>query len=41
MRLSWKLFFITTPIFVLFLTIFGIWIIQDSFDQSGCGAVYG
>ena len=34
MRLSWKLFFITTPIFVLFLTVFGIWIIQDSFDHS-------
>ena len=34
MRLSWKLFFITTPIFVLFLTVFGTWIIQDSFDHS-------
>lgn len=39
MRLSWKLFFITTPIFVLFLTIFGIWIIQDSFDHSLSQAV--
>lgn len=34
MNLSWKLFFITTPIFVVFLTIFGTWIIQDNF-QSG------
>lgn len=34
MNLSWKLFFITTPIFVLFLTVFGTWIIQDNF-QSG------
>ena len=31
MRLSWKLFFLTTPVFVLFLTIFGAWIIQSSF----------
>lgn len=34
MRLSWKLFFITTPIFVLFLTFFGTWIIQDSLQNS-------
>ena len=34
MRLSWKLFFLTTPVFVLFLTIFGAWIIQSSFDSS-------
>lgn len=34
MRLSWKLFFITTPVFVLFLTVFGTWIIQDSFWNS-------
>ena len=34
MRLSWKLFFLTTPIFVLFLTVFGTWIIQDGFDHS-------
>lgn len=39
MRLSWKLFFITTPIFVLFLTFFGTWIIQDSFDHSLTQAV--
>ncbi len=34
MRLSWKIFFITTPIFVLFLTFFGLWMIQDSFNSS-------
>lgn len=34
MKLSWKLFFITTPIFVLFLTVFGAWMIQDSFQSS-------
>ena len=34
MKLSWKLFFITTPMFVLFLTIFGTWMIQDSFQNS-------
>ena len=34
MRLSWKLFFLTTPVSVLFLTIFGAWIIQSSFDSS-------
>lgn len=34
MRLSWKLFFLTTPIFVLFLTFFGSWMIQDSFHSS-------
>lgn len=34
MKLSWKLFFITTPIFILFLTVFGVWIIQDNF-QTG------
>ncbi len=34
MNLSWKLFFITTPIFVLFLTFFGTWIIQDNFQSS-------
>lgn len=34
MKLSWKLFFITTPIFLLFLTFFGSWIIQDSFQNS-------
>ena len=34
MRLSWKLFFVTTPLFVLFLTAFGVWMIQDSFQSS-------
>lgn len=34
MKLSWKLFFITTPIFLLFLTFFGSWIIQDNFQNS-------
>ena len=34
MKLSWKLFFITTPLFVLFLTLFGVWMIQDSFQNS-------
>lgn len=34
MRLSWKLFFITTPIFVLTLTLFGLWVIQDNFGSS-------
>lgn len=38
MKLSWKLFFITTPIFILFLTIFGVWIIQDNF-QTGLDQV--
>lgn len=34
MRLSWKLFFITMPVFVLILTLFGGWMIQDSFRGS-------
>lgn len=34
MKLSWKLFFITTPLFVLILTVFGTWIIQGSFQSS-------
>lgn len=34
MRLSWKLFFVTTPLFVLFLTVFGSWMLQDSFQSS-------
>lgn len=34
MKLSWKLFFITTPIFILVLTIFGSWLIQDNFQSS-------
>lgn len=34
MNLSWKLFFITTPIFVVFLTFFGTWIIQDNFQSA-------
>ncbi|MDO5538722.1 MAG: HAMP domain-containing sensor histidine kinase [Eubacteriales bacterium] len=34
MKLSWKLFFLTTPIFILFLTLFGSWVIQDSFQRS-------
>ena len=34
MKLSWKLFFITTPLFVLFLTLFGVWMIQDNFQNS-------
>lgn len=31
MKLSWKIFFITTPIFILFLTIFGSWMLEDNF----------
>lgn len=34
MKLSWKLFFITTPIFLPFLTFFGSWMIQDSFKSN-------
>lgn len=34
MRLSWKIFFITTPIFVLFLTLFSCWMVEDSFQSS-------
>ena len=34
MKLSWKLFFLTTPVFVIFLTVFGTWMIQDSFQSS-------
>lgn len=34
MKLSWKLFFLTTPIFILFLTLTGSWVIQDSFQRS-------
>lgn len=34
MKLSWKLFFLTTPIFILFLTLSGSWVIQDSFQRS-------
>lgn len=34
MRLSWKIFFITTPIFILVLTAFGLWMIQDNFSSS-------
>lgn len=34
MKLSWKLFFITTPLFILFLMVLGTWIIQDSYQSS-------
>lgn len=34
MKLSWKLFFITTPIFIVFLTVFGTWMIQANFQNS-------
>lgn len=34
MKLSWKLFFITTPVFILFLTVFGTWMIQENFQNS-------
>lgn len=34
MKLSWKIFFITTPLFVLFLTLFGTWIVQKSFQSN-------
>lgn len=34
MKLSWKIFFITTPIFLLFLTFFGAWMIQGNFQSS-------
>lgn len=34
MKLSWKIFFITTPLFILFLMVFGTWIIQDSYQSS-------
>ncbi|MGI6017950.1 MAG: ATP-binding protein [Marvinbryantia sp.] len=34
MKLSWKLFFLTTPVFILFLTIFGSWTLQDGFQNK-------
>ena len=34
MRLSWKLFFTTIPVFVIFFTLFGCWIVEDSFQSS-------
>lgn len=34
MKLSWKLFFITTPLFILFLTLFGTWMVQESFSGN-------
>lgn len=34
MKLSWKIFFITTPIFSLFLTVFGCWMVDQSFQSS-------
>lgn len=34
MKLSWKLFFITTPVFIIFLTVFGTWMIQENFQSS-------
>lgn len=34
MKLSWKLFFMITPLFILFLTVFGTWMIQDGFQSS-------
>ena len=34
MKLSWKLFFLTTPVFILFLTIFGSWTLQDGFQSK-------
>ena len=34
MRLSWKLFFFTTPIFILTLALFGTWMINDAFTEN-------
>ena len=34
MRLSWKLFFTTIPVFVIFFTLFGCWIVEVSFQSS-------
>ena len=34
MKLSWKLFFVTVPVLILALTLFGIWMIQVSFSDS-------
>lgn len=34
MKLSWKLFFLTTPVFILFLTIFGSWTLQQGFQNN-------
>ncbi|MCI8401198.1 MAG: HAMP domain-containing histidine kinase [Lachnospiraceae bacterium] len=34
MKLSWKLFFITTPVMILALTFFGMWLIHATFSDS-------
>lgn len=34
MKLSWKLFFTTTSIFILSLTVFGVWMVEDSFKGN-------
>lgn len=34
MKLSWKLFFVTTPVLILALTVFGMWVIRVSFLDS-------
>ncbi len=34
MKLSWKLFFVTTPVLILVLTVFGMWMLQASFSDS-------
>lgn len=34
MKLSWKLFFVTTPVLILALTGFGMWMIQVTFSDS-------
>lgn len=39
MKLSWKLFFVTTPIFILFLTVFGSWMLEDNFRGNLDGEI--
>ena len=34
MKLSWKLFFVTMPVLILVLTVFGMWMLQTSFSDS-------
>ena len=34
MKLSWKLFFIMTPLMILALTGFGTWMIHITFSES-------
>ncbi|HIR27072.1 MAG TPA: HAMP domain-containing protein [Candidatus Choladousia intestinigallinarum] len=34
MRLAWKIFFLTIPVFLLSLTLLGTWILQESFQSN-------